>query len=173
MLIVANLILSQLDPYGPRSAWPLARPLGGNGHGHGRGPDHRGSRGADGTRAVGFLPGRSQVLDSEFALGPSLMPSRALISTSRYLRWPPGVRILLIRPDAAHRVTVFGSTRKRAATSPGVSRRSLWPSIRCSSNMLGPPQLSPRGSPHHSVINIDTILVRFRKNLLTNLVGSL
>jgi hypothetical protein len=33
--------------------------------------------------------------------------------------------MLLIRPEAAHRVTVFGSTRKRAATSPGVSRRSL------------------------------------------------
>jgi hypothetical protein len=36
--------------------------------------------------------------------------------------------MLLIRPDAAHRVTVFGSTRKSAATSPGVSRRSLLPS---------------------------------------------
>lgn len=33
--------------------------------------------------------------------------------------------MLLIRPAAAHRVTVFGSTRKSAATSPGVSRRSL------------------------------------------------
>lgn len=32
--------------------------------------------------------------------------------------------MLLIRPAAAHRVTVFGSTRKSAATSPGVSRRS-------------------------------------------------
>jgi hypothetical protein len=37
--------------------------------------------------------------------------------------------MLLIRPDAAHRVTVFGSTLKSAATSPGVSRRSLLPSI--------------------------------------------
>ena len=36
--------------------------------------------------------------------------------------------MLLMRPDAAHRVTVFGSTRKSAATSPGVSRRSLLPS---------------------------------------------
>jgi len=36
--------------------------------------------------------------------------------------------MLLMRPDAAHRVTVFGSTRKRAATSPGVRRRSLFPS---------------------------------------------
>jgi len=35
--------------------------------------------------------------------------------------------MLLIRPDAAQRVTVLGSTRKRAATSPGVSRRSLLP----------------------------------------------
>jgi len=33
--------------------------------------------------------------------------------------------MLLILPDAAQRVTVFGSTRKRAATSPGVSSRSL------------------------------------------------
>jgi hypothetical protein len=32
--------------------------------------------------------------------------------------------MLLIRPAAAHRVTVFGSTRNSAATSPGVSRRS-------------------------------------------------
>ena len=36
--------------------------------------------------------------------------------------------MLLIRPEAAHRVTVFGSTRKSAATSPGVRRRSLLPS---------------------------------------------
>ncbi|KUP98053.1 hypothetical protein AC529_03630 [Thermobifida cellulosilytica TB100] len=33
--------------------------------------------------------------------------------------------MLLIRPDAAHRVTVLGSTRKREATSPGVSKRSV------------------------------------------------
>jgi hypothetical protein len=36
--------------------------------------------------------------------------------------------MLLMRPDAAHRVTVFGSTRNSAATSPGVRRRSLLPS---------------------------------------------
>ena len=36
--------------------------------------------------------------------------------------------MLVIRPEAAQRVTVFGSTRNRAATSPGVSRRSLLPS---------------------------------------------
>ena len=54
--------------------------------------------------------------------------SNARTSDSRNLRCPPGVRMLLIRPDAAHRVTVFGSTRKSAATSPGVSRRSLLPS---------------------------------------------
>src|SRR5437016_13537073 len=36
--------------------------------------------------------------------------------------------MLLMRPEAAHRVTVFGSTRKSAATSPGVRRRSLLPS---------------------------------------------
>jgi hypothetical protein len=33
--------------------------------------------------------------------------------------------MLLMRPAAAQRVTVFGSTRNKAATSPGVSRRSL------------------------------------------------
>ena len=33
--------------------------------------------------------------------------------------------MLLIRPDAAQRVTVLGSTRKSEATSPGVNRRSL------------------------------------------------
>jgi hypothetical protein len=32
--------------------------------------------------------------------------------------------MLLIRPAAAQRVTVFGSTRNKLATSPGVSRRS-------------------------------------------------
>jgi hypothetical protein len=36
--------------------------------------------------------------------------------------------MLVIRPEAAQRVTVFGSTRNRAATSPGVSKRSLLPS---------------------------------------------
>lgn len=33
--------------------------------------------------------------------------------------------MLLILPAAAQRVTVFGSTRKRAATSPGVNKRSV------------------------------------------------
>jgi hypothetical protein len=50
--------------------------------------------------------------------------SSARTSDSRNRRWPPGVRILPIRPDAAQRVTVFGSTRNRLATSPGVRRRS-------------------------------------------------
>ena len=50
--------------------------------------------------------------------------SRARTSDSRNRRWPPGVRMLPIRPAAAQRVTVFGSTRNSAATSPGVSRRS-------------------------------------------------
>jgi hypothetical protein len=45
--------------------------------------------------------------------------------------------MLVIRPDAAQRVTVFGSTRNRAATSPGVSRRSLLPST------FSPLRLSP------------------------------
>ena len=54
--------------------------------------------------------------------------SNARTSDSRNLRCPPGVRMLLMRPDAAHRVTVFGSTRNSAATSPGVRRRSLLPS---------------------------------------------
>jgi hypothetical protein len=55
--------------------------------------------------------------------GPSWRSS-SRISDSRKRRWPPGVRMLLIRPAAAQRVTVFGSTRKRLATSPGVSSRS-------------------------------------------------
>ena len=37
---------------------------------------------------------------------------------------PAGVRIDPIRPADAHRVTVFGSTLKIRATSPGVSNRS-------------------------------------------------
>jgi hypothetical protein len=36
--------------------------------------------------------------------------------------------MLVMRPEAAQRVTVFGSTRNSAATSPGVSSRSLLPS---------------------------------------------
>ena len=36
--------------------------------------------------------------------------------------------MLVMRPEAAQRVTVFGSTRNSAATSPGVRRRSLLPS---------------------------------------------
>ena len=31
---------------------------------------------------------------------------------------PAGVRMLVMRPEAAQRVTVFGSTRNSAATSP-------------------------------------------------------
>ena len=50
--------------------------------------------------------------------------SSARTSDSRNRRCPPGVRMLLIRPAAAHRVTVFGSTRNRLATSPGVNSRS-------------------------------------------------
>ncbi len=45
--------------------------------------------------------------------------------------------MLVMRPEAAHRVTVFGSTRNSAATSPGVSRRSLLPST------FSPLRLSP------------------------------
>ncbi len=51
--------------------------------------------------------------------------ARPRTSDSRNLRCPPGVRMLVMRPEAAQRVTVFGSTRNRATTSPGVSRRSL------------------------------------------------
>jgi hypothetical protein len=57
-------------------------------------------------------------------LPPSSPSSKARTSDSRNRRCPPGVRMLLMRPAAAHRVTVFGSTRNSAATSPGVSRRS-------------------------------------------------
>ena len=45
---------------------------------------------------------------------------------SLYLRCPPRVLIEVNLPAFAHLVTVFGSTRKRAATSAGVSKFS-WP----------------------------------------------
>lgn len=62
--------------------------------------------------------------------------------------------MLLMRPEAAHRVTVFGSTRKRAATSPGVRSRSLFPST------LSPPDLRLRSL--FSVSRTDTrFLPRF------------
>ena len=57
-----------------------------------------------------------------------------------------------IRPAAAHLVTVFGSTRNSAATSPGVSRRSpvsTAPSSRRRSprlNTLPPAGASPEPS---------------------------
>src|SRR4051794_18727904 len=50
--------------------------------------------------------------------------SNARTSDSRNRRWPPGVRMLPMRPAAAQRVTVFGSTRNNEATSPGVSSLS-------------------------------------------------
>jgi hypothetical protein len=69
------------------------------------------------------------------------LAEQALTSDSRNLRCPPGVRMLVMRPEAAQRVTVFGSTRKSAATSPGVSKRSLLPStssfLRPSPSSLG------------------------------------
>jgi len=50
--------------------------------------------------------------------------SSAVISDSRNLRCPPGVRMDPRRPVIAHRVTVFGSTRNIRATSAEVSNRS-------------------------------------------------
>src|SRR3954453_15498548 len=50
--------------------------------------------------------------------------SSARTSDSRYRRCPPRVRIDDSLPALAHRVTVLGSTRKRAATSAGGSRGS-------------------------------------------------
>lgn len=47
--------------------------------------------------------------------------SRALTSDSLYLRWPPRVLIEVNFPAFAQRVTVFGSTRNKLATSEGVS----------------------------------------------------
>jgi hypothetical protein len=61
--------------------------------------------------------------------------SSARTSASRNRRCPPGVRIEPIRPAEAHRVTVFGSTRNSAATSPGVSKRSVF----CGWDMTKPP----------------------------------
>ena len=95
----------------------------------------RTSGGSGGRPHAGSLPpGKITALAIYDAAGcpsdeGSLSPrSRARTSDSRNRRCPPGVRMLVIRPDAAHRVTVFGSTRNRAATSPGVSSRSLLPS---------------------------------------------
>src|SRR5260370_1200488 len=68
--------------------------------------------------------------------------------------------MLLMRPDAAQRVTVFGSTRNRAATSPGVSSRSLLPSI-----------LTPPALPQEPVLSVATRTVfipSFRKIWLGN-----
>jgi hypothetical protein len=50
--------------------------------------------------------------------------------------------MLVMRPEAAQRVTVFGSTRNSAATSPGVSKRSLLPST-FSSDCPLKPRLGP------------------------------
>ena len=75
-------------------------------------------------------------LDTSFELllerAPVAHGSRVLatvVKTAGSTYSKPGVRMLLIRPEAAHRVTVLGSTRKSVATSPGVSKRSLVPSI--------------------------------------------
>jgi hypothetical protein len=67
--------------------------------------------------------GTHKSLASYFAPDDSFQPAPPIAA-----RRGPAVRrirgILLIRPAFAHRVTVFGSTRKRVATSPGVSSRS-------------------------------------------------
>ena len=52
---------------------------------------------------------------------PVVVISRALTSDSLYLRWPPRVLIEVNLPAFAQRVTVFGSTRNKLATSDGVS----------------------------------------------------
>ena len=48
------------------------------------------------------------------------------ISDARKRRWPPSVRIAVILPARAQRVTVFGLTRNSAATSAGVRSASAW-----------------------------------------------
>jgi hypothetical protein len=50
--------------------------------------------------------------------------SRARTSVSRYLRWPPRVRMDVSFPALAHLVTVLGSTLNIVATSAGVSSGS-------------------------------------------------
>jgi len=52
------------------------------------------------------------------------LASSCRTSDSRNRRCPPGVLIDPIAPAAAHLVTVFGSTRKSRATSPGVNNGS-------------------------------------------------
>ena len=77
----------------------------------------------------------AQAVDGDAATERS--SRRSLTSDSWNLRCPPGVRIDPMRPDAAHLVTVFGSTRNIRATSPGVSNRS-WMSIVTGYLLLGP-----------------------------------
>jgi len=65
--------------------------------------------------------------------------------------------MLPIRPAAAHFVTVFGSTRNRSATSPGVSRRSSV-FIR-SVTPLGCLGLKPRGDLGHGEFVVPLIIL--------------
>src|SRR5436190_19301479 len=54
----------------------------------------------------------------------SICSRQRRISDARNRRWPPRVRMAVIFPARAQRVTVFGFTRKRAATSAGVKSAS-------------------------------------------------
>ena len=68
--------------------------------------------------AAGLLLGAaSGPLRPGSAFAPSWR-SRSRISDSRKRRCPPGVRMLLIRPAAAQRVTVFGSTAEKGGDLP-------------------------------------------------------
>lgn len=56
--------------------------------------------------------------------------NNASTSCAKYRRCPPAVRMEVSRPLMAHRVTVFGSTRNRWATSDGVRSRATSPADR-------------------------------------------
>jgi len=58
-----------------------------------------------------------------------------------------------MRPDAAHLVTVFGSTRNIRATSPGVSSCS-WMSVATEDLLSGPRPLSRPGDDAHSATSL-------------------
>src|SRR5439155_12373767 len=70
----------------------------------------------------------------DYAPSCSICSRQRRISEARKRRWPPRVRIAVILPARAQRVTVFGFTRNSAATSAGVSSASG-----VISSAIGPP----------------------------------
>ena len=74
--------------------------------------------------------------------------SRARISVSRNLWWPPGVTTDPSRPSVAHRFTVLGFTPHIKATCPVVSNRSAPSAVICHAPPF--PGREVRSHPGHS-----------------------